>query len=77
MVKVTIYTTDNCAKCKMAKIMLQSKNVKFEEKNLKEDDVMLELVCDNAQLKTVPIIKFDNEFIYDLNVLNKILEGEK
>lgn len=77
MSKVTIYTTDNCAKCKMAKLMLQSKSVKFEEKIITDDDVMLELVCDNAVLKTVPIIKINDEFIYDLNVLNKILEGEK
>lgn len=53
--KITIFTTDLCAYCKMVKTYLTSKNFAFEEVNLDTNPDQREQVREYTDALTVPI----------------------
>ncbi len=62
---ITIYSTNWCGFCKMAKQYFDSKSVEFTEKNIEEDteaykEVMTKL---NGDFRGVPVIDIDGEII--------------
>lgn len=64
MSKVTIYTTNYCPYCHAAKSLLTSKNVKFEEIDVTDDDALREkLVKMSGGRETVPQIFADGKNI--------------
>lgn len=66
MKKITIYTSDNCQFCHMAKDWFKEHNLEFEEKNISSDkDSMLELR--KQGYAGVPVIFVDDEVILGFN----------
>lgn len=74
---VTIYTKENCSYCTKAKMLLTSKNVRYNELKLNEDfsrENLLELF---PSVKTFPVIVIDGFNIGGYNELEKIVLKEE
>jgi len=76
MRKVTIYTTNSCPYCAKAKILLQKKQVKFEEINVNSDQIREEMIVKSSGRKTVPQIFIDSSHIGGCDDLYE-LENQK
>ncbi|SHK17961.1 glutaredoxin family protein [Paramaledivibacter caminithermalis] len=73
--KITIYTSDTCGYCHMAKDYLKSKGVDYQEKNISRDmNARKELMAQGFM--GVPIINIDGEVIqgFDKNRLDELLK---
>ncbi|HLB59700.1 MAG TPA: glutaredoxin 3 [Bdellovibrionota bacterium] len=75
--KVTIYTTDYCGYCRLAKSLLQSKGIKFTEIDVTNDEKMRKKLVEITGKKTVPQIFFGEKPIggYD-NLVELEKKGE-
>jgi len=62
MPKVTVYTIPYCPYCQRAKLLLQSKNVPFEEVDV-SDDADREWITAKTHWPTVPQIFIGDEFV--------------
>jgi len=63
MAKTIVYSTDTCPWCTVAKDFLKENHVKFEVKNVAEDeDARDELIQKSGQLG-VPVLDIDGEII--------------
>ncbi len=71
--KVKIYTTSKCTKCKMLKKFLASKGIQFEELNLEDSDVAAELIMKDVFDLTAPILEI-GEKIY---LKDDLFKGEE
>ncbi len=72
---VTIYSTNTCTYCVMAKEYFREHNVEFIEKNVQEDkEAMKEMVEKTHQLG-VPVIDIDGTIIlgFDRGAIEKAL----
>lgn len=75
MSKVTVYTSNTCQYCTMAKDYLKEKEVDFEEKNVQTDkEARNELMA--MGYTGVPVICVDDEQIvgFDKNRLDELLK---
>ncbi len=63
MSKVTIYTTETCGFCHMAKQYLKEKNIAFEEKNVAEDMAAAEEAVAKSGQMGVPVLDIDGEIV--------------
>ena len=73
--KVLIYTKDNCIWCDRAKILLDSKNISYNEIDLSNDSERLkfyEKIGDNV--KTVPQVFIDDKRIGGFQDLKVFLD---
>jgi len=73
--KVLIYTKDNCIWCDRAKILLDSKNISYNEIDLSDDSERLkfyEKIGDNV--KTVPQVFIDDKRIGGFQDLKVFLD---
>lgn len=61
--KVTIFTTDSCMYCKMAKQYFKEKNVPYEEKNVGNDAVAREEMIKRSGQYGVPVIDVDGKLV--------------
>lgn len=78
--KVDIYTKDNCVYCLLAKELLSSKQLKYNEIKMNIDMTRDEIVeqFQNSfenQKVTFPIILIDNKFVGGYNNLQQVLGG--
>lgn len=74
MKNILIYTAHRCGYCVMAKRLLDSKNAKYIEINVDEQDGMREEMMQKTGRRTVPQIYIGDFHVGgfdDLNVLNK------
>lgn len=74
--KVVIYTTPECAYCKMAKEFFKQNNISYEEKDVSADDkAREEMVAKSGQLG-VPVIDIDGKIIvgFDEAAIKKLLK---
>jgi glutaredoxin 3 len=63
MAKTIVYSTDTCPWCTVAKDFLKKNHVKFEVRNVAEDeDARDELIQKSGQLG-VPVLDIDGEII--------------
>jgi len=69
---IVLYTKDNCTYCDQAKALLKLKGLEYREINIKDDQALDYLLSLN--LKTVPQIWFDNEYIGGFKQLEKHLK---
>ncbi len=61
--KVVIYTTPECAYCKMTKEFFRENNISYEEKDISVDDkAREEMVAKSGQLG-VPVVDIDGRII--------------
>lgn len=56
MPKITIYTTDYCPYCVKAKVLLQKKQVAFEEIKIVSDEMRDAMIVKSGGRRTVPQI---------------------
>ena len=61
--KVTIFTTDSCMYCKMAKQFFKEKNVAYEEKNVGTDAAAREDMIKRSGQYGVPVIDVDGKLV--------------
>ncbi|MCG8539311.1 MAG: glutaredoxin family protein [Clostridia bacterium] len=73
--KITIYTSDTCGYCHLAKDYLTEKGLGFEEKNVSKDATARKELMEKG-LMGVPIIMVDDEMIqgFDKNRLDELLK---
>lgn len=57
--RLILYTTKNCARCKTLKAFLLDFGVDFIEKSLDDIDVMAELVMKNITILSAPVIEIN------------------
>ena len=68
---ITLYTKENCPNCKMIEKQLIASNKSFDEKSLDNEDTLVELITEGALLKSAPILKINDKFIYDVNEMKE------
>lgn len=71
---VTIYTTNHCPYCHMAKEYFKTNNVKFKEHNVEEDQEAAEEMVEKSGQMGVPVIDIDGTIIIGFN--KKAIENE-
>lgn len=73
MNKVTIYTTATCPYCKMAKGLLDQRNIPYEERVLEFGSDETVALIKKTHHRTVPQIFFGEEFIGGYDELQQYL----
>ena len=74
---VTIYTKENCSFCTSAKMLMISKNIKYNELKLNEDFTRENLLELYPSAKTFPVIVVDGYNIGGYNELQRFLLNEE
>jgi glutaredoxin-like YruB-family protein len=59
--QVTIYTTDTCGYCKLAKQFMTEKNVAFQEVNVGRDREQARFMIEKSGQMGVPVIIVNND----------------
>jgi glutaredoxin len=85
--KLTVYSSKNCPRCRALKKWLRKNKLSFIEKSLDDTDVMTELVMRNLFVLSTPAIETENrvylsdQIFAEYNSLNpaftEVLRGEK
>ena len=72
---VTIYSTDTCTYCTMAKQFLKEHNIAYEDVDLGQNPDRIQEVVDKSGQRGVPVIEVDGEIIvgFDKHKLEKVL----
>lgn len=65
--KITVYSTDTCPYCTMAKNYLAKKGVPFEDANVGEDRQKAQEMIQKSGQMGVPVIDIDGEIIIGFN----------
>lgn len=75
MKKVSIYTTDTCTYCKMAKELFKEYNVQFDEYNVGTDIERRKEMIEKSGQMGVPVIVVDEEVMvgFDRDTLKETL----
>ena len=74
MTKITVYSTQNCPYCRMAKAFLEKHNVQYESLDVGNDTVAAQKMIDLSGQRGVPVIMVDDEVIigFDSDRLNEL-----
>jgi alkyl hydroperoxide reductase subunit F len=74
MTKVTIYSTQNCPYCRMAKAFLEKQGIQYENIDVGADSVAAQKMIDLSGQRGVPVIMVDEEVIvgFDSERLNEL-----
>jgi len=67
MAKVKIYTTSTCQYCDMAKEFFKSKNIEYEEKNVRDDPEAAKEAVELSGQGGVPVIEIGDTVIVGFN----------
>jgi len=60
--KVTVYTTKTCSRCKVLKAYLKREGIEVEEKDLEDVDLMTELVIQDVHFRSAPTLQVHGMF---------------
>lgn len=71
--KAIIYTKDHCPYCEMAKALLKSRNIHYEERKIGQGYTREQLLEVVPGARTVPQIFLDNDLVGGFNDLQKYL----
>ena len=76
MAKVTVYSTKTCPWCVKAKEFLKQNKIKFEDKNVAEDDKARNEMIKKTGQMGVPVIDIDGTVIigFDVDAIKKSLK---
>ena len=90
MPKITVYSANNCVKCRMTKKFLQQNNIDYTEINIDDEDFnlkqygktrddYLKYIKDELLLSTMPIVITDTDYWgdYQYNKLKNLLKQIK
>lgn len=75
MAKVTIFTTNTCQYCDMAKDFFKKNNIEFEEKDVRADEQAKKDAEEKSGQRGVPVIEIDGQIIvgFDKAAIEKAL----
>ncbi len=75
--KVTIYTTDACHFCHMAKEYFKENKIEYSEKNVQTDEAARNEMIEKSGGMSVPVIDIDGEILigFDKSKVEKALEA--
>ncbi|MBI4895547.1 MAG: glutaredoxin family protein [Candidatus Aenigmarchaeota archaeon] len=73
---VTVYSTNTCPYCDMAKKWLKDHDVTFVEKNVQEDDDAAEEMISKSGQTGVPVLDINGEILvgYNPNKMKQLLK---
>jgi len=73
--KVTIYTTDSCHFCHMAKEYFKENKIEYSEKNVQTDEAARNEMIEKSGGMSVPVIDIDGEVLigFDKSKVEKAL----
>ena len=73
--KVTVYSTQTCPYCHMAKEFLRQHGVKYEDVDVGSDEKAAEEMVEKSGQMGVPVIEIDGKVIvgYDADAIRKAL----
>jgi glutaredoxin-like YruB-family protein len=73
--KVVIYTTPECAYCKITKEFFRKNNISYEEKDVSVNDKAREEMVEKSGQLGVPVVDIDDKIIvgFDKEMLSKLL----
>ena len=73
--KAVVWSKDACPFCVQAKALLESKGIKFEERNVSKDWTREQLLEAVPNARTLPQIFVDEQLIGGFTELRKHLQG--
>ena len=73
--KATVWSKDACPFCVQAKALLESKGIKFEERNVSKDWTKEQLLAAVPNARTLPQIFLDDNYIGGFTELRRHLQG--
>lgn len=73
--KVTIYTTESCHFCHMAKEYFKENKIEYSEKDVQNDEVARNEMIEKSGGMSVPVIDIDGEILigFDKSKVEKAL----
>ena len=76
MQKVIVYSTSTCHYCHAAKDFLDKNSIKYENKNVSEDEEALKEMMDKSHQMGVPVLDIDGEIIigFDEKKMRELLK---
>ena len=73
--KAIVWSKENCPYCVQAKALLESRGIKFEERNVSKDWTREQLLAAVPNARTLPQIFVDDKLVGGFNELRKHLQG--
>lgn len=75
MIKAIVWSKENCPYCLQAKALLESRGIKFEERNVSKDWTREQLLEAVPTARTLPQIFLDDNYIGGFTELRRHLQG--
>jgi glutaredoxin len=75
MTKAIVWSKENCSYCLQAKALLESRGIKFEERNVNKDWTREQLLEAVPTARTLPQIFLDDKLVGGFTELRKHLQG--
>ena len=73
--QAVVWSKDSCPFCLQAKALLESKGIKFEERNVSKDWTREQLLAAVPNARTLPQIFLDDKLVGGFTELRKHLQG--
>jgi len=73
--KAVVWSKDSCPFCLQAKALLESRGIKFEERNVSKDWTKEQLLAAVPNARTLPQIFLDDNYIGGFTELRRHLQG--
>ena len=73
--KAIVWSKENCPYCLQAKALLESRGIKFEERNVSQDWTKEQLLAAVPNARTLPQIFLDDNYIGGFTELRRHLQG--
>ena len=73
--QAVVWSKDSCPYCVQAKALLESKGIKFEERNVSKDWTREQLLEAVPTARTLPQIFLDDKLVGGFNELQRHLQG--
>ena len=73
--QAVVWSKDSCPFCVQAKALLESKGIKFEERNVSKDWTREQLLAAVPNARTLPQIFLDDKLVGGFTELQKHLQG--
>ena len=75
MTKAVVWSKDSCPFCVQAKALLESRGIKFEERNVSKDWTREQLLAAVPNARTLPQIFLDDNYVGGFTELRRHLQG--
>ena len=69
--KVIVYSSRNCSRCKALKKWLHKNKLSFKEKNIDDTNIMTELIMRNIVVLSAPALETENRVFLSPQIFEK------